>query len=455
VTAQHLFPLPKLTSVLLSGMLADEIGVSMLANVIAFPRQPLGQYVRIGHAFRQLEFLFKSGRLPVRRAVFEASHVAQQTDFLRDLAGEGVELVLDTNVAELSAEGRFAGAVRGAPWAIEGRPLGVDDFRRAARNELADKIANLAVPHGFDAVISPSHLLTGVVDPWLDIDRRMIEALRAALDRAGGHSIAIDFELIIPYAMLRDQDARMRLRTLLADEPFENLWFRVSGIGRESTGMAIKRYIDALRDCIPSKGSIIVDNIAGLGALATLAFGAAGGVAHGVGDHERFSADGWNKAPTDGGGGGNARKVLISAIDRQLKLSELVEIEKASGGRRLFACTDTHCCPRGIADMYEHERAHYAYQRNKQISDLSRISAPGRADYFVSKMLRPAEVGARAATRLKLENESLRAALKRDSERIDRMSVLFENEAATSANFQRVREPSLRKASTSSQSVRR
>ena len=64
--------------------------------MVAFPRQRLGQYLRVGHAHRQLEFLYKSGRIEVRRAVFEAVLINRQVEFRRDLSNAGVELILDT-----------------------------------------------------------------------------------------------------------------------------------------------------------------------------------------------------------------------------------------------------------------------------------------------------------------------------------------------------------------------
>jgi hypothetical protein len=421
----------------------------MPASIVPFPRQPLGQYLRVGRAHRQLEYLLEADRLPINRAVFEASLVSQQTEFIRDLGARRVELVLDTNVAELSSEGRFDGAVRNAPWALGERPLGHGDFTTVGLRKMARQIAVFAVENGFDAIISPTHLIQSDDDRWAAIDLKSLEALREELDKAGGASVAIDFELIMPYALLRNEVAREKISRSLSGAPFENLWFRVSGIGRDSTGMAVKRYIDALREFSPSKGSVIVDHIAGLGALATLAFGAAGGVAHGIGERERFDATGWIKRLS--GGGGGSRRVLVSALDRQITMSDLAEIEKVPGGRRLLACADATCCPRGIRDMYENERGHYAYQRHKQVTELSRISAPGRADYFVSKMLRPTESKARAASRLKINNESIAASLKRDSERIERMSVLFENEAALSNGLQSAQGPRLRKQSSSLQ----
>lgn len=229
----------------------------------------------------------------------------------------------------------------------------------------------------------------------------------------------------------------------MKDGPFENLWFRVSGFGLDSTGVGVRRYIESLRDFTPENGSLIVDHIAGLAALATLAYGAAGGVAHGIGDHERFDASAWNQPPKSGFAG-IPRRVLVNGFDRQITLTQLEAITAAPGGRRFVTCAEPVCCPRGYRDMTENERAHYAFRRRNEIIKLSAVPASRRADHFVRHNLREAERKARAATRLKIADRSVVALLKRDSDRIDRMADVLEALLATEPRRDLVPEARLR-----------
>src|SRR5690349_20584618 len=98
-----------------------------MANVVHLHKQPLpaAHFLRIGtSSHRLLEQLLLAGRLPLRRMVVEAGTFSQQKDLTTSLLLEksGRELVLDTNVAELSSPGRFNGSAKSAPWA---RPDGI------------------------------------------------------------------------------------------------------------------------------------------------------------------------------------------------------------------------------------------------------------------------------------------------------------------------------------------
>jgi len=56
----------------------------------------IGHFIRIGHSsFRILENLHAAGRLPVKRAVIDASHIRKQSDLINCLKSSGSELVLD------------------------------------------------------------------------------------------------------------------------------------------------------------------------------------------------------------------------------------------------------------------------------------------------------------------------------------------------------------------------
>ena len=116
----------------------------------------------------------------------EASAFTHQKDVITQLVDAGRELMLDTNVAELSAVGRYGGAAKSAPWAHSEGPLQPEHFARGSNHDVIGKIARFAVEHGFHAVQAPTHLLEGSTDAWFGIDRQACEDLRRALDVAGG-----------------------------------------------------------------------------------------------------------------------------------------------------------------------------------------------------------------------------------------------------------------------------
>src|SRR3954466_5889093 len=91
-----------------------------MTNVVYFRRAPdqITTFLRVGvTGHRQLETLLMSGKLPSERLVLDASAFANQGDLVTALKRAARELSLDTNVAELSAVGRFQGAAKSAPWA--------------------------------------------------------------------------------------------------------------------------------------------------------------------------------------------------------------------------------------------------------------------------------------------------------------------------------------------------
>lgn len=198
--------------------------------------------------------------------------------------------MLDTNVAELSTVGRYGGAAKSAPWAHPERPLQPEDFVLGSDHDVIGKIARFAVEHGFHAVQAPTHLLEGSTDARFGIDRQACEDLRRALDATGGAAIAIDYPLTLKYGSLRDPAQRRVLIAGLKDLPFDNLWLRVSGFGADAEAPMLRRYIAAAVDFQQLDRPIVADGVGGLAAVAVAAFGAAGGVSHGLGEKERFAA---------------------------------------------------------------------------------------------------------------------------------------------------------------------
>ena len=154
--------------------------------VTASAKWRLAHFVRIGEAHKKLADLHASGRFPARRVVVEASRLRYQKDLIDALREDGAEIVLDTEVAELAAPGKFSGHSRYAPWATSGQggPLGPEHFKENAPSDVIGHIARFAVESHVNTVLAPTHNLG---DPsfsnWAVVDAWACPQFRDALDR--------------------------------------------------------------------------------------------------------------------------------------------------------------------------------------------------------------------------------------------------------------------------------
>lgn len=235
-----------------------------------------------------------------------------------------------------------------------------------------------------------------------------------------------DYSLTTTYGTLREPEQRRVFLTGLADLPFENLWLRVSDFGADATPTAVRRYISAVMDFHSLRRPIVADYVGGLAGLAVVAFGAAGAMAHGVSERERFDVRRW-LAPRKPGGGGQTGRVYLPVLDRYFKIYEARALLKVRGARRLLACEDRDCCPRGADDTFNDPKAHFITQRLVQLRDLSETPEERRASRFLDVHLATADRRARQAAKLDTGNPTTKRALKKASLRIDRMRDVLEN----------------------------
>jgi hypothetical protein len=388
------------------------------------------------------------------RVVIEASVAGRQQELIQSLREAGAELILDTNVAELSSLGRFGGAAREAPWANPLAVLTPDDMRVNANRDVIGHIARYAVAQGFHAVLAPTHILDGSPDPLFAIDRDSTSALRRSLDAEGGREIDIHYQLNIKNAALRDPVQRRAFIAGLGSTPYDSLWFRVSGFGADATPMGLRRYIAAMLDFTRLERPIVADGVGGLAGIAIAAFGAAGGICHGVAEKERFDASSWGKPPKSGGGG-REKRVLVGAVDRLLSVKQLEALMAAPGARKALSCQDRHCCPHGLDDMLKDPKAHYLRQRARQIADLVRVPDSRRIRHFIDQELAPTERAARNAAKLKVADESLVELLTRSSDRLEKMHAVLEDLSRTVDGAPRAASPGRSRSALAASSLAR
>ena len=396
---------------------------------------PIGHAIRTGElAYRQYEHLHAEERLPAKHVIVDASRARFQKEFIRALRDSEADIILDTKAAELSEVGRFRGMAKGAPWAAteEDRPLKPEDFQlnASANIDIFDQMARMAVELEVTAVMAPTHFLrNGADDPWLAIDRTGVTHLRSALDREGGSAIAIDYPLILPHTRLQDRTERARLIQELEGLPFDNLVLRLSGFGSNAMPLTVKRTLIAIKALQDLGYPVLLDHVGGLVGLSALAFGITSGIAHGIGERDRFNARDWHKLPKereDGAPFGRSVYVPLPGLDKAFRAKDLEAIASATGGRRLIACPDRECCPRGLESMLQNPRAHIARQQFAMIDRLGSVPDTRRIAHFLDIDLRGAERTARDLARLNTGDEKLNGALVKARKRIDRMARMYE-----------------------------
>lgn len=372
------------------------------------PASAVAHYLRIGDSGHlQLENLLAENRFPARRVVVDASQFRYQKHLIESLRADNVEVVLDTKAAELAEPGRYGGYARNAPWALkrEGRMLGPDRYSDTEIDDLVGEFARFVIECRVDAVLAPCHFLReGAGDSWFSIDRRACERLRIRLDAEGAGHVAIDYSLIVPHVLLRDEAIRGALVNGLHDLPFENLWIRASGFGADGTPAGARQFINALSSLHNLGKPIIADHLGGLIGGATVAFGATSGFCHGVGEKERFDASSWDKPPqkrAEGEVGARASRINVFGLDKSLTIPELNALAKSRGGRRLMACQDRECCPHGLEDMIANWKAHFLRQRFGAMKRLEEVPDLNREEHFLKTDIAFADQLSRQITKLR------------------------------------------------------
>jgi hypothetical protein len=382
---------------------------------------PIAGFLRIGHTGqRKLEALHAAGRFPYRRIVFDAAHLAQQLDLLKALQGSSCEVVLDPNFAEMATSGRFGSAVAKLAWANRDRPWTPEDFGPGRNRDLIKLIAEFAIKHGVSTVLSPTHLVEQRDDSWRAVDLRFCELLRVELDRMGGGQIAIDYQVLTTMANLKDEIASKQIAADIQRLPIDNIWFRVSGFGATATGAGTRRYIESMRLFNSIGHPVVADFVGGYSGLAAAAFGAVGAISHGVEQMENFRANDW-KSPPSGSGGGQPRRAYFAELDRYFNEIQADQIFATRYGKSRLACNDSSCCPDGHDDMIDNSHRHFIIQRSRQIDSLSSVPEARRVDHFLLNLLDPAVRTARLASRLKVQDETVKQLLDETKTRLIRV----------------------------------
>lgn len=320
------------------------------------------------------------------------------------LKSQNVEIVLDLEAAELSSLYRCQMHHRHAPWLTRAisRPLVQDDFS----SDTVNRIAMLAVSVGADVVLSPSHFL-GDLSPvdWFQVDQELCISLRIALDREGGSHIAIDFPVICTLQMLADPNFRQKLSTSLPSLPIENVWLRISGLGKELGPTKTRGFFRSITAIHNLGIPLVLDYCAGLVGESALAFGMVSGLAHSVQSQDQFNASGWHKAPDERSEDdefGRKTYVPVPGLGRQFSKGEVELLVRSRGGRKAIL-NNGPTIVSSLDDLLASGRKVYADEAQRIFVGLEAVPDAHRAMHFLGDSLDSKIRVARSLSKLSLD----------------------------------------------------
>ncbi len=205
---------------------------------------------------------------------------------------------------------------------------------------------------------------------------------------ASGTNLGLIYSLAVPMEVLRKRSERQALIAAIADAPCSEIWLKIENFGDDATGEKTIAYIEACRDFHERNIPVVGDHLGGLSGLGALAFGAVGGIAHGVTMLRAFKASGWRMPPVQGMGDPSWR-VYFPRLDLLVKpdvARTLLATSLSIRGR--YGCRDTHCCPHGIQDMIDRPARHALYQRAREVEWLSATPQTIRVARYLDERVR-------------------------------------------------------------------
>jgi hypothetical protein len=369
--------------------------LTMSSNVIRLPRPPslrpaaeaLGFYVRVGRNDHvEMLHLIATGERDIFGFVIDAQNIERHRELIIEARRQNFDVILDPKTQQMSFPGGYTDSLGALPWGME-RYHNVTDFDGAAGRQRAAQIVQMAREHGFTQILGPTHLLNSPNDPWL---RRDISMMNWTADHIAnsGAELGLIYSLALPMIMFRHQSERRAIIAAIGDARCDAIWLKVENFGDDATGEKAAAYIEACRDFHQRGLPVVGDHVGGLPGLGILAFGAVGGIAHGVTLRQSFKASSWRRPPVPGKGGTSAR-VYFPQLDLLLKRNVAQALLDTSPRiKGLCGCRDTHCCPHGVRDMIDRPARHAIYQRAREIERLSGTLQTERPERYLNESVR-------------------------------------------------------------------
>ncbi len=387
--------------------------------------EPLALYLRAGrNDHLALMNLIATGDTGCFGVVFDAAQEDRHKELKEQVLANRLDTILDTKAMQLALPGGYTKTLAKLPWADKERMHLPGDFHGMAGRRLIAAIGDHALQHSYTEVLAPTHLLRAFDDPWLAIDVESTRRLREYLDQNNGRHIPLIYPLAISYEIFRTPHMRAHVISALINIKADAIWLKIDGLqGAHATPTAVKNFIVAAADFHQLGRKLVADCIGGKVGLALMAFGAVGGIAHGVGVFEKFDS-GHLRSTSNSTPFTPTMPVYMPGIDAMLSSKEAELLLNASPqAKAAFACRDTHCCKRGVKDMLLDPKRHYLVQRMQEVAELGQFPEAIRAHQFLDKNLRPATDRALQAASQSVGDEKLSAKLQANRKRLDNLRV--------------------------------
>jgi hypothetical protein len=413
----------------------------MSSNVIHLPRPraqrafsgPLGFYVRVGRNDHvELLHLLAAGECGIFGLVIDAHNIDRHRELITESRLRNLDVILDPKTQQMGFPHALSASLSALPWGLE-RHHNVADFDGAEGQRRAAQIVEFANSHGFTQILAPSHVLAGPNDPWLPRDIAMANWTADRIAESGGN-LGLIYSLALPIGVLRQPSERQVVISAIADANFDALWLKTENFGDNATGEKAAAYIAACRDFHARGIPIVGDHLGGLQGLGALAFGAVGGIAHGVTMQQNFTTAHWRQ-PRRRQSGSVTWRVYVPQLDVLLKPPVAEKLLGSSPRiKASCGCRDTHCCPHGVRDMIDRPARHALYQRAREVERLSAAPQNLRAAQFLDQNVRPvSDFVARVAAINGLDEALQKSMIKKQGE-ISRLRETFGHLATGASN---------------------
>lgn len=338
----------------------------------------------------------------------------------------GLDVVLDPKTHAAAFVGGYSDNLGELPWGL-GRQSTLLDYVGDQGRARAAEIAGFATQRSFSAVLAPTHIVAGARDPWFRADVDVAGHMRRDLPS----EIAVFYPLVVSMQSLREPAARREIIDGLQRVQMDALWLRIENFGSDASGEKVRAYIEALSDFHALGVPLISDCVGGIPALSALAFGATGGIAHGVMMLEAFRASGWRRPPS-----GNPRapspRVYIQSLDMLVSREQAEALfGHSTRVRGQHACRDPRCCPKGHRDMMDHPARHYLNQRAREFESLSSTPSSLRVNHLMEHTVRPRSDALAAVASLGITHNRLAATLQDRHRSMGRFRGALSNLAET------------------------
>lgn len=382
--------------------------------------EALGFYVRVGRNDHiEMMHLIATGERGIFGFVIDARYVDRHRELITEARGHDFDVILDPKIQPMGSPDGNTESLAALAWGLE-RHHNVTDFDGAEGHRRAAQIVEFSITNGFTQILGPTHVLRGAKDPWLQRDIAMMNWTSDQIANSGT-DIGLIYSLALPIRVLRQSAERRAVISKICDARCDAIWLKVENFGDHATGEKTAAYIDACRDFHERGVPVVGDHVGGLPGLGVLAFGAVGGIAHGVTLQQTFKTSNWRQ-PRRPQVGGVAWRVYVPQLDMLLK-PRVAETLLGTSPRikALCGCRDTHCCPHGVRDMIDRPARHAIYQRAREVESLSAVPQSMRAGNYLNEIVRPvSDVVARVAAMPAID-EKLQKSLRKKQDEISRL----------------------------------